>query len=271
MDNYLNKIQNGSSNTGIWTSNRALLLWATLATMLLWFVPYSNYLLYPLRLFVTFVHESGHAVAAVLTGAGVSSLHVHTDGSGVTYTGSLPLWDWLMLSSGYLGTAIFGAALLQVGRIRSLKNPGRVALYVISGFILMVTLLWANNPFANPNAKGPDFFTLPVGLLLTGIFFCLARFTPARVSNFLASFLAVQCGLNALGDLRTLLYLTSSGFGDNDAVFMAKEYLIPSFIWAGLWAIMAAAILGLSLWSLLKPSSKGSQGVVPAPMKMGSL
>ena len=43
------------------------LLMATAATLALWYVPYSNYILYPLRLFVTFLHESGHALAGAAT------------------------------------------------------------------------------------------------------------------------------------------------------------------------------------------------------------
>jgi hypothetical protein len=228
------------------------LLWATVITMALWFVPNSNYLLYPLRLFVTFIHESGHAMAGVITGLGVSSLHVHPDGSGVTWVGASPVWNWLTLSGGYLGTAIFGALLLQTGRLSRNGQAGRIALYACSAYILLATILWAHNPFNNPNSPTPDFFTPTVGVLLSAALFALARFTPPRAADFIAGFLAVQCGLNALGDLRTLLYLTSSGFGDNDAVFMAKSYLLPSFVWALLWAAMAVVILGASLWSYLR-------------------
>ena len=65
--------------------SRTLLLWATLITLALNFVPYASLLLYPLRLFITFVHESGHALAFTLTGGDVQSLAVHPDTSGVTY------------------------------------------------------------------------------------------------------------------------------------------------------------------------------------------
>src|SRR5438067_13926466 len=88
------------------TSSRpsaAPLIWATVVTLALWYLPFSNYLLYPLRLFVTFIHESGHAIAGMATGMGVESLHVRPDGSGVTWVGSSPIWDWLTLSGGYVG------------------------------------------------------------------------------------------------------------------------------------------------------------------------
>src|SRR5579883_3155868 len=102
---------------------RRLLALATLATLVLWWAPYSNVILYPIRLFVTFVHESGHALMAIATGGSVESLTVRSNGSGVTMTlGGIP---WLVLSGGYLGSTVFGALLLQVGRISRSANWGR--------------------------------------------------------------------------------------------------------------------------------------------------
>jgi hypothetical protein len=239
--------------------NRAPLLWATVVTLALWFVPYSNYLLYPLRLFVTFIHESGHAMAGLLTGLGVASLHVRPDGSGVTWVGESPVWDWLTLSGGYVGAAIFGALLLQASRLGRAAERGKLALYGASAYILLATVLWARNPFNNPGSFTPDFFTPIVGVVLAACLFCLARMASPRLAEFTASFLAVQCGLNALGDLRTLLYLTSGGFGDNDAVFMAQHYLISPVVWALVWAAIAVVVLGASLWSYLRsPSAAGA-------------
>ena len=203
-------------------TNSAPLLWATVVTLGLWFLPYSNFLLYPLRIFVTFIHESGHALAGVLTGVGVGSLHVHPEGSGVTWVGQSVVWDWVTISGGYVGAAVFGALLLQASRAGNSATRGKIALYGASAYILVVTLLWAHNPFINPNSATPDFFTPVAGVLLSVLLFGLARIAPPRWAVFAASFLAVQCGLNALGDLRTLFYLTTTGFGDNDAVFMAR-------------------------------------------------
>ena len=242
---------------------RKLLLLASLLTLGLWFVPYSDYVLYPLRLFITFIHESGHAVAALLSGGSVESLHVAPNGSGVTWTRVSPLLAWLTLSAGYVGTAVFGALLLQVGRFTRWQNAGRIALYVAGSWILLVTLLWAHNPFNNPsnNITGgfvPDFFTLAVGLLLSGGLFVLARFTPPRLADFIAAFLAVQCSLNALGDLRILLTITTHNLGDNDAYFMSQQYVLPPTFWALLWAAMALLLLGVSLWSYLRATARAA-------------
>jgi peptidase M50B-like protein len=47
------------------------LLVAALISIALWFVPFAEILSYPFRIFVTFIHEGGHAIAALLTGNSV--------------------------------------------------------------------------------------------------------------------------------------------------------------------------------------------------------
>jgi len=233
-----------------------LLLLATLVTAGLFFVPYSDYLLYPLRLFVTFIHESGHAMAALLTGGSVDSLHVSPGGSGVTWIRVSPLWAWISLSGGYVGSALFGALLLQTGRLTHWRHAGRTTLYAAAFYILGITVLWAHNPFNNPGnsftgggAFTPDFFTPLAGGCLFFLLFALAKLSSPRFANFLAAFLAVQCSLNALVDLRTLLFITTNNLGDNDAVFMSQHYLLPPTFWALLWAGIALIVIVLSLWS----------------------
>ncbi|HLJ55362.1 MAG TPA: M50 family metallopeptidase, partial [Chthonomonadaceae bacterium] len=142
--------------------------------------------------------------------------------------------------------------LLQASRLGGAAGRGRWALYGSAGYILAVTALWAHNPFDNPHAATPDFFTPIAGVLLAAGLFAAARFAPPNWTEFVASFLAVQCGLNALGDLRTLLYITSGGFGDNDALFMAQHYFVPAVVWALIWAAISLTVIGVSLWSYLR-------------------
>src|SRR5205809_8064410 len=94
-----------------------LLLAATVATIVLWFIPYAEYLVYPIRLFVTFIHESSHALVALVTGGSVQSLTISADGSGVVYSSGASLIGTLFTSSaGYLGTTAFGVLLLYLMR-----------------------------------------------------------------------------------------------------------------------------------------------------------
>ena len=85
--------------------------------MLLWFIPFAEFLTYPFRIFVTFIHEGGHALAALLTGNSVASLSVAMNASGETYTTQGGLISQIFISSaGYLGSMAFGALLLVLIR-----------------------------------------------------------------------------------------------------------------------------------------------------------
>src|SRR5438093_11199892 len=89
------------------------LLLAAAVSILFWLVPFAEILSYPFRIFVTFIHEGGHAVAALLTGNSVQSLSVAMNASGETYTTKGGRFSQMLVSSaGYLGAMSLGALLL---------------------------------------------------------------------------------------------------------------------------------------------------------------
>src|SRR6478609_5246432 len=89
------------------------LLFAAGLSIALWFIPFAEILSYPFRIFVTFIHEGGHAIAALLTGNSVQALSVATNASGETYTTQGGLISQVLVSSaGYIGSMAFGAILL---------------------------------------------------------------------------------------------------------------------------------------------------------------
>src|SRR6185369_6757801 len=93
------------------------LMLAAILSIALWFIPYAEILSYPFRLFVTFIHEGGHALAALVTGNSVSSLSVAMNGSGETYTTQGGLFSQVLVSSaGYIGAMAYGAGLLVLIR-----------------------------------------------------------------------------------------------------------------------------------------------------------
>lgn len=201
MDNFhINKLEGTPQPARLHplVRSRLLLFSATAITILLLFMPYAQQLLYPLRLFVTFIHESGHALATVLTGGRVEYIRIAPSGSGVTISRVAPWAEGIVDSAGYLGATLFGAMLLQVGRLARWRQAGRAVLYTVGFYLLAVVLLWCN-PFRS------GLFTFAIGLSLVGLLFLAGRFTPPAIAEFLATFLAVQCCLDALIDLRVLI------------------------------------------------------------------
>ena len=219
------------------------LLAAAALSIVLWYLPYVHFLSYPFQLFVTFIHEGGHALAAVLTGNSVQSLSVSYDTSGVTET-LLPQGSFfsrmLISSAGYLGAIAFGALLLMLVRFRV------KAQVVLLGSAVVIAGLTAIFGFFVPLTNlsfSP--FTVVAGAVITTGLLAAAKYAPARARNFLVSFLAVQCVLNALFNLRDLFSLSLGSDVRTDAGNMAALTGIPSIFWAIFWIAISFLILSL--------------------------
>lgn len=223
-----------------------LLLTAAAISILLWFIPFAELLTYPFRLFVTFIHEGGHALAALLTGNSVESLSIATNASGETYTSQGGTISQIFVASaGYLGAMTYGALLLVLIR-RSVA--ARVVLIGSAGLILLLTLVYGLiKPVFSGIALSAVPFTLFVGVLLSVGLVAIAKFARPRLATFFVSFLAVQCILNALLDLKTVFFLSTpfAATVPTDALNMAVATGIPALFWTVSWIAISVGILWL--------------------------
>ena len=240
------------------------LLIAAAISVLLWFIPFAEFLTYPFRIFVTFIHEGGHALAALLTGNSVASLSVATNASGETYTtqGGL-ISQFLISSAGYLGSMAFGALLLIL--IRK-AIAARLVLLGCGIFVFTLTMIYGLfKPLFAMTAWSGIPFTLLAGTAISIGLVLIARFASARVATFFTSFLAVQCVLNALFDLKTVLFMSAS-FGSTvptDAVNMAHATGIPAIFWTVMWIGLALGILWFAMRLYVAGRDKGYQPDLP--------
>ena len=240
------------------------LLVAATISILLWFIPYAEILAYPFRIFVTFIHEGGHALAALITGNSVSSLSVATNSSGETYTTQGGLISQLLISSaGYIGSMAFGAILLILIR------KSVAARFVLLGSAILIFGLTMIYGLFKPLYSGVAWtgipFTLLAGSFISVGLILVARFASAKVASFFVSFLAVQCVLNALFDLKTVFFL-SSPFAlpvHTDAVNMANATGIPAIFWAVIWIALALGILWFAMRLYVAGRDKGYQPDLP--------
>jgi len=240
------------------------LLVAATISVVLWFVPYAEFLTYPFRIFVTFIHEGGHALAALLTGNSVASLSVATNASGETYTTQGGIISQLLISSaGYLGSMAFGALLLVL--IRK-AVAARIVLLCCGILIFGLTLIYGLiKPIFWVNAWSGIPFTLLAGTVISVGLVLIARFASARVATFFVSFLAVQSVLNALFDLKTVFFL-SSPFGPRiptDAMNMAQATGIPAIFWTVIWISLALGILWFAMRLYVAGRDRGYQPDLP--------
>ncbi|MGC2234824.1 MAG: M50 family metallopeptidase [Pyrinomonadaceae bacterium] len=230
-----------------------LLLVATIITIALWFIPYVNYLAYPIELFVTFIHESSHALVSFLTGGSVQSLTIASDTSGVVYAMPSGFFGQILTSSaGYLGATAFGVLLLLL--IRRSVSPNKV-LVGLGVFVALITLFFGIlmpifNIFSLQVGFSSLIFTVFCGALFSAGLFALGKYASFKVANFAVAFLAVQCLLNAISDLATVFLINTPLIGSdikNDAANMASATGLPGFIWVLVWIGISILMISVGL------------------------
>jgi hypothetical protein len=209
--------------------------WAAVAVSLVAsLTPWGTLILFPFKLFTTWVHECGHALATLFVGGRVSSIVIRPDGSGLTQS-LIPagrLAGGIVASAGYLGAAIVGCLLMAVTRVE--RRAHRILLGI--GIFMLITLvLWMRNIFG------------AVVVLAWGIaLIALARRGVANAVRFFLSLLAIQVALNAVYDIRVLFLIDRR---HSDAATMEQLFLLPSWVWACAWMAMSVAMLVATLWS----------------------
>ena len=250
-----------------------LLLLATAITLILWFIPFADYLVYPIRLFVTFIHESSHALVAVLTGGSVQSLTISMDGSGVVYSAPGGMIGALLTSSaGYLGTTAFGVLMLYL--IRRSFSPNKI-LTALGIFVAAMTLIFTivspifNFLTLNAAFSSIVFTVIAGGLLATGLV-GMGIYSNLRVANFAVAFLAVQCLLNAAVDLINVFFVNAPIIGSDmhtDAANMAAATGIPGIMWVMIWMGISILMisLGLRLYAVSQNKAAAKDSVFEEP------
>jgi hypothetical protein len=104
-------------------------------------------------------------------------------------------------------------------------------------------------------------FTVFAGAFLTAGLVVLGKYASIKVANFAVAFLAVQCLLNSLADLKTLFLINAPFVGSeigNDAVNMANATGLPAFAWVVIWigVSMLMISVGLRLYAVSQNKNK---------------
>ena len=194
---------------------------------LLWSTP----LVYPLRLLVVFFHELSHALMALATGGSVLHIELSPLEGGLAYTAGGS--RFLTLSAGYLGSLVWGGAILWAAtRLRG----GRIVTGALAGLLLLVCLLWVRPIFS------------------FGVLFCLVvaaglLFVAVRLHHDYNDLLLKLIGLTSLlyAPLDILDDVLLRGGHPSDARMLAEMTFIPTLVWGVLWG---AVSLVLAWWFL---------------------
>lgn len=239
-----------SSTPAVKGSSLAVLILLTIVSLVLWNNPTADWILSPVKTFVTTLHELGHALVCVLTGGHVNGLTIVSDNNGhggLTMTqGGNP---FLYTQSGYLGTAFFGCLFIYLGKYRHLSK----AVLVFMGLLIAVSdVLFMSGAIFHEGRLIEGALSMLWGLILAALLIWGGLKLNQGMANLLLLFLAVQTALNALTDVG-YLFGVSTGFSPGmqtftDATNMQRLTLLPAWMWSGFWAICSAVMLAFTLW-----------------------
>jgi hypothetical protein len=191
------------------------------AALLLW----DTFVVYPFRLFVVFLHEISHGLAAIATGGSIVSIGLSFDEGGVCLTRGG--WPFLILNAGYLGSLLWGALFLLLGGRR---RRARSVVGVVGAFTLVVTLVYVRSWFG-------FLYGLAASVVLLAV---ASRLRPAVSEILLAAIGATSC-LYAVWDVASDVLLRHSG--QSDAAALARLTGLPAVAWGVLWVAFSVVVL----------------------------
>lgn len=213
------------------------LLFAGLASAVIYALPVVRLALLPLTYLNTHIHEVCHALMATGTGGLVRNIEVYANGSGVTWTeGGIA---FLTSTAGYVGAALTGFAMMLSSRTEAGTRLMLRGLAFVLGFAM---LLWLRG----------DGVGLGSGVVWLGALVLASKSLSGQNLLFVGQFLGVQQCLNSISSVYELLKITAVSEAHSDARNMEVLTNVPAIFWAVIWSVVSVILLmqGLRLaWS----------------------
>lgn len=200
-------------------------LLVAVAAYALWWTP----VVWPLKVFVVFLHELSHGLAAVATGGSIVRIELSAAEGGLCVTSGG--WRFVVLSAGYLGSLLWGALLLVVA-VRSRRDRAIVA--AIGLVLLVVTLVWVRSLFG-----------FVWGLASGAALLLVARYLPDAASDLVLKTLGVVSVLYAVWDISSDTIVRNIPASDANA--LGRLTGIPGVVWGVLWIGLSVVVVLASL------------------------
>jgi len=226
------------------------LVFALAVSAVLGILFWNTWPLYPFKLLVVLMHESGHAAATLLVGGSVDRVIISSDaGNGLTMSRFPPslLREIVISSAGYVGSTVSGCVLLWIA---ARSKEGRWPLIALAAWCGLVTVLYVRDSFTFVFVGG---CALALGLI--------ARFGPPLLRRGLLVFLAAFSCSYALYDIRDNLFQLA-GSGRTDADALARATFIPAIVWAVAWGILSLLLVAVTLRRILVAAPEREQPAV---------
>ena len=220
---------------GVTHDARKLLLVSAAVTLVLYMVPYGQYLARPLLLLSTLAHEMGHGLTALLLGGRFQRLEMWASGAGVAHldlAGFGRIRQGLSIAGGLVGPAVAAALCFKLGKT---GRGARSCLVGLGLLLVAAEILVVRNLFG-------FFFA---GLLAAGCLFAGMRLSPER-AQWVVVFLGVQLALSVFSRadyLFTRGVVNPSGAYPSDVMRMQQALFLPYWFWGFVCGSFAVLVL----------------------------
>lgn len=230
------------------SSRRTLLVAVAVAWLLEHVVPFGRLALYPFTLLATWVHETGHGLAALAAGGAFHKLVIFWDASGWAEAGaSSGVGEVVTCLGGLWAPPLVGAALLAFARG---PRRARLALAALTALMLLTLALWVRSV--------AGLVIVPACAALVG--WAAWRWEPEH-RLVLAQFIAITLALDTVGRLLGYALSSSATVGGHeqksDVALIADAAGGHYVAWGLLVITVALALLATGLWLAWRPSRSG--------------
>ena len=225
------KDNNSLINANLKSKQITFLIVAAIISLLLLMVPQLDFIARIFNIFTTITHETGHAIANLLSGNTNISIQVDfltTGGVTVSYG----IRNIFIISAGYLGASLLGGLLLISSASPKSSN---IILRILGGFLILVAMFFTLG----------QWMTFAVTMLFSAVFIAISFIKNKRVTFFFVNLLAIQLIVNAFTDIITLIRIslgTPSTGGESDALHMAQLTFGNEFMWAVVYLLISIFI-----------------------------
>ncbi|MEO8222158.1 MAG: M50 family metallopeptidase [Specibacter sp.] len=189
-------------------------------------------------LYVTFVHELGHAFAALMTGRVVHGLKIGLDHSGQLVSsgrrGFSATWSGFW---GYPAPAVVGLALVW-----SVSAGWAGAAASIGALVLLLALIFLRN-----------FTGIMVALVSAAVAQSLVVFADQQTVSYVVLGLGIALGVGSVRDFFKVAAVHTrrrNQLASSDAYILARSTGAPSFIWLSGFAVVIFGSAACSAWLL---------------------
>lgn len=213
------------------SSNKVELLFIA-AFLILLFALWETPFLYPIKLFIVLVHESSHALAAIISGGKISDMEIgfNLGGSIKTSGGN----EILIASAGYLGSLVYGLLLFSAA---ALRVKGRWIIFLIALTLCFPIVICK---------PGLTYFTL--GLITLFLLIVSGFFISKKIVALITKIFALSSCIYVLYDLKTDLFSKEIVINDSTVLsnLIGINHLLIGIIWLASSVVSIIVVIKLA-------------------------